>query len=70
MPIMPSALTLKKSFRRALWAGAAGAMVAFVATPVNLKEPKSYLTILFFSVLTGFLMGVQKFVSGYLKYDR
>lgn len=62
--------TIKRGLLRALWAGLAGSISAFVLLPVNLEQPKQYLYALSFGMATGFLMGVQKFVSGYFKYDK
>lgn len=46
------------------------AVATFVATPINIEEPKKYLIILGASFLSGFLAGLQKLVSGYIKYDK
>lgn len=67
---MPSLETIKRAFVRAVWAGVMGSASAFVMLPINLQEPKQYLYALSFGLVTGFLMGVQKFVSGYVKYDK
>lgn len=61
--------TIKRALNRAGLAMLLGAAGAFVSVPVNLEEPKKYLTILLFAVITGALMGLQKLVSGYVKYD-
>ena len=62
--------TIKRGLIRALWAGLAGSISAFVLLPINLEEPKQYLYALSFGMATGFLMGIQKFASGYFKYDK
>lgn len=67
---MLSLETIKRGVIRAVWAGLAGSISAFVLLPVNLQEPKQYLYALSFGMATGFLMGLQKFVSGYVKYDK
>ena len=67
---MPSKITIKKALLRALYAAVAGGVSGFVIVPVALEDPKKYLIALSLAVLSGSLMGLQKFVSGYLKYDR
>jgi hypothetical protein len=62
--------TLKRGFYRALLAFIAGSAGAFAVIPVNLEDPKRYLTVLFVGMVAGGLMGLQKLISGYLKYDR
>jgi len=62
--------TLKRSLLRALSAFIYGAGSAFVVLPVNLEDPKKYLVALSIGLVAGGLMGLQKFVAGYLKYDR
>lgn len=67
---LPSKETVKRSLLKALKAGYMSALASFVTIPVNLSDPKKYFYALFIGVLTGFLVGLQKLVSGYLKYDR
>lgn len=62
--------TIKKTFLRILYSGIAGALSAFVLMPINLEEPQKYLYALIIGMGTGFLMGLQKAISGYIKYDR
>ena len=66
---MPSKITLKKALLRALYAAVAGGLSGFVVVPIAIEDPKKYLVALSLAVLSGSLMGLQKFVSGYLKYD-
>ena len=61
--------TLKRSFFKALKAGYMGALASFVALPVNLNDPKKYFYAVLIGMATGFLVGLQKLISGYLKYD-
>lgn len=70
MKRLPSVTTLKKAALRALWAGVLGLLAGFVSTPINIDKPKQYLSVLLVAVVTGFLMGIQKFISGYIKYDK
>ena len=67
---MISRLTLKKAFERALEAFAIGALAAFSLIPFDPAEPKKYLYALFIGMITGGIMGLKKFVKGYLKYDK
>ena len=67
--MLPTKQTLKRALYRALWAGITGALSAFVFLPVNFEEPKKYITVLCIGMLAGFVMGVQKFVKGWIKYD-
>ena len=46
-----------------------GALASFVALPVNLNHPKKYFYAVLIGMATGFLVGLQKLISGYLKYD-
>jgi len=66
---MPTRETIKRALQRALWAVVLGAGSAFAALPVNLEEPKKYMVVLAFALATGALMGLQKLISGYVKYD-
>lgn len=66
---LPSKETVKRSLLKALKAGYMSALASFVALPVNLSDPKKYLYALFIGMLTGFLVGMQKLASGYIKYD-
>lgn len=66
---MPTKETIIRALKRALWAMIMGAGSAFVALPVNLEEPKKYVVVLLMAVATGSLMGLQKLISGYVKYD-
>lgn len=65
----PSIETMKRSLWRALHAGINGALLAFILIPVNLDDPKKYFYALLIGLVSGFLLGVQKFIGGYLKYD-
>jgi|TARA_R100001530_G_C4320725_1_gene155679 ammonia channel protein AmtB len=62
--------TLKRGAYRALYGLVAGALAAFVTIPVNLADYKTYLSALAVGMIAGALMGLQKVVSGYLKYDK
>lgn len=64
---LPSVETIKRAVTRAVWSGVLSALAAFVVIPINLNE--EYPITLAIAMLSGFLMGVQKFVSGYIKYD-
>jgi len=66
----PSLETIKRSLIRVRTAGIVGAISAFAIIPINLENGKNYWYTLRIAMLTGFLMGLQKFVRGYLKYDR
>jgi len=66
----PTVETLKRAIQRALIAGIVGAISAFAIIPVNLENGRTYIYTLGIAMLSGFLMGLQKFVSGYLKYDK
>lgn len=66
----PSIETYKQALWRALEAGVSGALFAFTLIPINLDNPKKYLIALLIGLGTGFLTGLQKFVKGYLKYDK
>jgi len=68
--VLPSWETLKRTLLRVVSAFVIGALSAFVIVPVELENPKKYAAVLFIAAITGGLMGLQKFVSGYLKYDR
>jgi len=61
--------TLKRGLLRALSAFLYGASTAFVVIPVNLEDPKKYLIALTIGAISGGLMGLQKLVAGYIKYD-
>ena len=67
---MPSKETIKRALYRALSAMLVGMGSAFVAIPVNLEEPRKYITILSVGLITGALMGLKKFIVGYIKYDK
>lgn len=67
---MVSKLTLKKAFERALEAFAFGALSAFALIPFDPAEPKKYLYALLVGLVSGGIMGLRKFVSGYLEYDK
>lgn len=62
--------TLKRGLLRAASAFLWGSASAFVAIPVDLTEPKRYIIALVVGSIAGGLMGLQKMISGYLKYDR
>jgi hypothetical protein len=62
--------TVKRGFYRAVLAFIAGSAGAFVMIPVNLDDPKRYITSLLVGMVAGGLMGLQKLISGYIKYDR
>jgi hypothetical protein len=66
---VPSKETLVRSTKRALHAGMMGALSGFVGMPINLTDPKKYLLALLIGIGTGFLVGIQKLISGYIKYD-
>lgn len=70
---MISKETILKALQRFAWGFLAGAGASFVmATPnfTNWTDVKEWLPLVFFSILTGGIMGLQKAISGYLKYDR
>jgi len=67
---LPSKETVKRSLLKALKAGLMGALAAFASLPINLNSLSGFLRILIIGLCTGFLVGLQKLVSGYLKYDR
>jgi len=67
---MPSKETLKRAVYRGLLAMVAGAAGAFVFIPVNLEDPKRYLVSLSVGMIAGALMGLQKLIKGYIKYDK
>ena len=66
---MPSIETWRRSALRLLEAGVVGALLAFVAVPVDLADPKRYVTVLTVAMGAGFIMGLKKFITGYVKYD-
>ena len=66
---IPSMETVKRSLMRAGIAGLVGAISAFAILPINLENSKTYFITLGIAMLSGFLMGLQKFVSGWVKYD-
>ncbi len=65
-----SAVTVKKALLRALGAGLYGSLAAYLMIPVNLDNPKLYFLSLSIGLATGFLVGVQKFIKGYIQYDK
>ena len=66
---LPSKETIIRSAKKALHAGLMGMISAFAAMPINLENPKKYLLSLVVGLGTGFLVGIQKLISGYVKYD-
>lgn len=66
---MLSKETIKRTLRRAGSAFVTGAIAAFALVPVDLSEPKRYVIVLGIAMIAGGLMGLQKLVTGYLKYD-
>jgi len=68
--VLPSLETLKRTLLRVVSAFVFGALSAFVIVPVELENPKRYAAVLLIASITGGLMGLQKLVVGYLKYDR
>lgn len=67
--IAPSRETLVRTAKRTLSAGFMSALTTFVLIPVNLNEPKKYIYSVILGCVSGFLQGVVKFISGYIKYD-
>jgi len=67
---MPSKITIEKSIRRALYAGIIGSISAFAMLPVNLEDPSKYFKALSIGMISGFIMGIQKFIKGYIQYDK
>jgi len=70
---MVSTETLKRALERFAWGFLAGAMSAFVVIPVNfqsIKDIKAWGVVVFFACLTGGIMGLQKAITGYIKYDK
>lgn len=68
--ILPSKETLKRAVLRAVSVAITGALSGFVIVPVALEEPKKYATVLLLAMLTGALVGLQKYIKGYIKYDK
>jgi len=65
--------TLKKALVRFAWGFLSGAAAAFVVIPASftsLQDIKSWLPVVFFACLTGGILGLQKAISGYVKYDK
>lgn len=50
--------------------GALGSFVVFNFLPVDFSEPKKMLYAVAAGMIVGGLQGVQKLVSGYIKYDK
>lgn len=67
---MISKETVSKALLRALYAMLGGAAAAFVVLPVDLTDPKRYFLSLFAGMIAGALLGLQKFIKGYLTYDK
>ena len=66
---MISKTTVLKGLHRALTAFVIGAASAFAMMPVNLDNPERYITALIVGMIGGGLMGVQKLINGYVRYD-
>lgn len=63
--------TVKRAFLRALQAFLYGAVAAFSVFPIlGINEPKKILIALTVAMFLGGLHGLQKFLSGYFKYDK
>lgn len=62
--------TIKHALLRALSAMIMGAASSFAVITVNLDEPKKYFISLAIGMLAGALMGLQKAISGWIKYDK
>ena len=70
---MISKETIIRAIERFGWGFLAGVGASFVmATPnfTNIADVKEWLPVVFFSCLTGGIMGLQKAISGYIKYDK
>lgn len=69
MVIPPSVETYKQAIIRALEAGLTSSLVVFAFMPINLDDPMKFLKALGIGMIAGFLVGIQKFIRGYFKYD-
>lgn len=69
--IMISKETIKRSLKRVLEVGLIGLAIAFVAIPMDqLLNPKQFGKVILLALLAGFIGGVKKAISGYLKFDK
>lgn len=65
--------TFIKALQRFGWGFIAGALSAFVMVTPNfttMQDIKNWIPVVLFACLTGGILGLQKAISGYLKYDR
>lgn len=67
---MASKKTFKLALMRALHTGLWGALMSFALIPVDLADPKRYFLAVGIGAGTGFIMGLQKFIKGFIGYDR
>ena len=68
--LVPSIETLKRAALRALWVALLSAMASWALLPINLDNPKLYLIASLLALVIGFLEGLRKFITGYIKYDK
>ena len=66
---LPSKKTLIKAGQRMIYVSIASALTTWALLPINLENPKQYLYASLVALITGFLLGLQKAITGYLKYD-
>ena len=62
--------TIRRGALRAFSAFCWGAISAFAVIPINLDEPEKYLIAVTVGMVAGGLMGLQKLITGWAKYDR
>ena len=67
---LPSKKTLIKAAQRMIYVAIASAITTWVLLPINLENPKQYLYASLVALTTGFLMGLHKAISGFIKYDK
>ena len=65
----PTWETIKRALMRASIAGLASAIAAIAFVPMNFTDIKKYAFALAVALGTGFLMGVHKFLNGWIRYD-
>lgn len=67
---MISKETIKRALIRVGVVAVTVAASTFITVPIDVENPKKYVVILLTSFIAGFLAGLQKLVSGYIKYDK
>ena len=69
-----SKTTILKALKRFLYAFLAGGLTAFaMVAPGNLesfKDIRAWLIVVGFAFINGGILGIQKAISGYFKYDK